>query len=1372
MDAGTIEATLRLRDEMSAALSRAQGSLRAFDATLAGVGSKGGDAFTKLAASAQSFQAVAMRTGAALSAGITLPIAASIKAATDFESAFSNVVKTVGGFDVDPFGNLNASAARFRREILTLSTQIPVTADALAQIAGVGGQFGVAEADLRGFTKTVAELSQAVDGISGENAAAGLAQIRNIVGPTTASFDQLASTLVDLGNKGTSTEATILETARRFASAGTAAGATASQIFGMSAAVANLGFEAEVGGTALSKTFLEITRAVGTGGAELNAFASTVGMSADAFKKAWSADATGTFEVLINRLGELQKAGVNTAVIMESMFGKDIRQTQIVQSLALAVGGLKTSLNDSAGAFASANAHTEEARKKFATFEKQVVLLWNQIRAVGIELGSALIPVLREMVTAATPVVSWAAQAVQGFGALPQPIQRVVAVVALLAAAAGPLLLALGALAGSIGALGAAGVTGAAIVAFGKIAAIIAVVTASIVGAGALVAAFLRASGAMESFTGIASRIYDTLSRAVSVLASTVWARFGSIIESIATISRAWFDVMVALYGPLVKFAGGVGDSNGAMTVLKALFESSTAPMRVTLAIIDKLAAAFAMAAAKVSEFSNAYRRWTGQQATTTTAAPEADNSVAKSLYAGIGKDQFDKAFGGAQPGGALKLHFDAVTAAAGAAVPNVTAFGGAADKAADKLAKAADKARELALESQRASETHRLSFIGVDDIEAAAAMAAAIAQLPPGFVMARDAADEANDVISKGMRAAQKLALPIPKYMSDAAAQTGKLTKTVADLSKSFDRASLASVKIAEFDPSVDQIVAQMARNDAATAAFNRQVETVTKNLLNLAGIGLGDFAFNIAINGDKTNAGHDVAANLAGVFKNALGTLSQSFIGGGGFEGALKSIGTQIVASISEPLISGLQKMVKQVQASVSAGAAGASAIGAAWGGQTAGMIAGTTSAIAGAALATTSLGTAAATSVGASLALGAATMGIGVAAVGVYLLAKHYFTVSKAVKQARKDVDAFQAELWKTMTAQQQIESQGQGWAATLITVRDAYARMGLSAAMAEKDVADLLNTDRPEQAARAMAQINQIVGSFRAHLDEANAKFTPLLSSADQMGIRLPDALLKAIDKLREMGDLTEDNIALLGNLMQAPEVDYKKFEDAAKRYNINPDALGIGFQQFKTDTTAQQMIDDFDLLIRGGASVGTVLNGMREEISKVVEDSVQFGTTIPENMRPWIMELARTGQLVDKNGKAITDLSQIKFGDELKTSFEKITIALQELVDTLNGPFLDALRGLPTSGITIPISVQPSIQEPNGGDYPSYRNGGAGDFGNGTLALLHGREAIIPLDDMGNGAGGRPIYVTVQMDGETIMSAGLPYLDEQLTLRGI
>ncbi|WP_291981898.1 hypothetical protein, partial [Luteitalea sp.] len=309
---------------------------------------------------------------------------------------------------------------------------------------------------------------------------------------------------------------------------------------------------------------------------------------------------------------------------------------------------------------------------------------------------------------------------------------------------------------------------------------------------------------------------------------------------------------------------------------------------------------------------------------------------------------------------------------------------------------------------------------------------------------------------------------------------------------------------------------------------------------------------------------------------------------------------------------------------------GMAGSAAVGAIAGGdQYASMIGAGASAVSYAAL----------TGTMSAAALGAATMGIGAAAVGVYLLVKHFASVSKEVKQARVEVDTFQQSLWQTMTAQQVNEAAGEQWAATTIVVRDAYQRMGYSAAQAESEVGKLLDTSRPETARAAMARINSVMSDYRAILAGVNEQMGDLLGQSLELGQRLPQGLLDALDAAVRLGDMTEENARLIAQLTQAPEVDYRKYEEAAARYGINPDALGQGYQQNKTTTTAQQMVDDVDLLQRGGASMGTILHGMREEISALVNQSLEFGTTLPANMQPWIEELFRTKQLVDENGEA-------------------------------------------------------------------------------------------------------------------------------------
>lgn len=379
---------------------------------------------------------------------------------------------------------------------------------------------------------------------------------------------------------------------------------------------------------------------------------------------------------------------------------------------------------------------------------------------------------------------------------------------------------------------------------------------------------------------------------------------------------------------------------------------------------------------------------------------------------------------------------------------------------------------------------------------------------------------------------------------------------------------------------------------------------------------------------------------------------------------------------------------------------GMAGSAAIGAMSGGdQYASMIGGGASAIAAVALPATM----------SAVALGAATMGIGAAAVGVYMLVKHFASVSKEVKQARVEVDTFQQSLWQTMTAQQVNEAAGEQWAATTIVVRDAYQRMGYSAAQAEAEVGKLLDTSRPETARAAMARINSVMSDYRAILDGVNEQMGDLLGQSLELGQRLPQGLLDALDAAVRLGDMTEENARLIAQLTQAPEVDYKKYEEAAARYGINPAALGQGYQQNKTTTTAQQMVDDVDLLQRGGASMGTILHGMREEISALVNQSLEFGTTLPANMQPWIEELFRTKQLVDENGEALTDITHLKFGEDLQTTFQRVADSIQELIDMLKGPLSSALDTIGSKVVKPRVEVD--VTAPPDRQTENFANGG-------------------------------------------------------------
>lgn len=283
-------------------------------------------------------------------------------------------------------------------------------------------------------------------------------------------------------------------------------------------------------------------------------------------------------------------------------------------------------------------------------------------------------------------------------------------------------------------------------------------------------------------------------------------------------------------------------------------------------------------------------------------------------------------------------------------------------------------------------------------------------------------------------------------------------------------------------------------------------------------------------------------------------------------------------------------------------------------------------------------------------------------------------------------------------------------------------------------------------------------NQVAKEFKQRTEELNAKLAEsstklggLLTSSRDLGRSLPQALRDSINGLIELGLLTGDVVAQFKALGNESGVDFKKMQEAAQRYGVDLGALGPQFQSARLHASAVEIINDFDLLTAGGADVGGVLSGMKDEISALVRDSIQFGTTIPANMQPWVNELFRTGQLTDANGQKMTDISALKFSDPIKTQWEVITSSLQEVVMSLRD-IASSIGQIPTNK-TLTISTNYVDQGPppgfgdvsqwagSSGDEPGFSRGTFGmtgsdfpDFGAGQRVVLHHREAVVPYED--------------------------------------
>lgn len=386
----------------------------------------------------------ATQLGGQLTAALTLPIvgafAGATKAAMDFESSFADVRKTVGNASEQEFSDL---ALAFRK----MAKEIPLTTTELNKIAALGGQMGVPIKQLENFTRNVAALGVAVDGISTEEAAIGLAQIGNIAGLGTSKVAEMASSLVHLGNSSNATEADILEFSKRLMGAGSTVGMTVPEVMALSTAMANVGINAEAGGTAMSQVIGKMSTAVSLGGEKLTEFAKVAGVTADDFVAKWKSSPIEAIDLFVKGLAGMRQRGEDINLTMGEVGTTGERMQLMLKSLSGTTVTVADNLDIANEGWRAGNKHLEEAEEKYKITANQIKMLWSAVKDLGITLGNAFLPAIQSAVKILSDLMPVVDSVLKVFTALPGPVQLVGVAALGLVAAAGPALILFGQLA-------------------------------------------------------------------------------------------------------------------------------------------------------------------------------------------------------------------------------------------------------------------------------------------------------------------------------------------------------------------------------------------------------------------------------------------------------------------------------------------------------------------------------------------------------------------------------------------------------------------------------------------------------------------------------------------------------------------------------------------------------------------------------------------------------------------------------------------------------------------------------------------------------------------------------------------------------------
>lgn len=335
---------------------------------------------------------------AAALAGVALvgAIGLGINQAQKFETAMAEVNKTVDFASSDGLSNL-------KMELIELSKVIPLTFEELAAVAASGGQLGIAEKDLRGFTETVSKMAIAFD-MSAEDAGDAMAKLANVFEIPISEIDKLGDAINTLSNNSPAKASEIVNAMSRVGGLAKQFGLTEDATAALTSTFVALGKPAEIAASAVNSMLITFSTLDMASKSQLIGF-EKLGVNIDEFAQRVKVDGKAAiYEFLeaVNQLPQEDRIGVIAPIIGRD-FGDDVAALAgnmglLDKQMAL-VGETADSTKIYIGSMET------EFVKMAATSANATTLFKNRTDALTATMGEAFLPVLNDLLLKMAPVI-------------------------------------------------------------------------------------------------------------------------------------------------------------------------------------------------------------------------------------------------------------------------------------------------------------------------------------------------------------------------------------------------------------------------------------------------------------------------------------------------------------------------------------------------------------------------------------------------------------------------------------------------------------------------------------------------------------------------------------------------------------------------------------------------------------------------------------------------------------------------------------------------------------------------------------------------------------------------------------------------------
>lgn len=360
----------------------------------------------------------AYKSGILETVALGATVVAPVKAAMDFESTMADIRKVVDFPEPDGLQKMGQT-------ILDMSRRLPMTANDIGKIIAAGGQSGIATKELTAFAESAIKMGVAFD-ITADEAGQAMAEMRAAFRMTQPQVNALADKINYLGNNTAASAKDIMEIVQRIGPLGEVAGAASGSIAAMGATLRGMGIGNEIAATGIKNLLLNLSAGKAATKAQVAVF-KQLGYTASEVSKSMQLNADETIRVILTKIAKLPKHA--QAAALTQLFGKEVVGS--IAPLLTNLDQLQENLKLVGDQTKYAGSMEKEYQARAATTANSLIIFRNQVNALGVTIGSVLLPAVNSLLMTVGP---WVGQVTELAQKYPTVTKAVIATVGALVA--------------------------------------------------------------------------------------------------------------------------------------------------------------------------------------------------------------------------------------------------------------------------------------------------------------------------------------------------------------------------------------------------------------------------------------------------------------------------------------------------------------------------------------------------------------------------------------------------------------------------------------------------------------------------------------------------------------------------------------------------------------------------------------------------------------------------------------------------------------------------------------------------------------------------------------------------------------------------